>query len=173
MAGETTLTIVGNLTADPTLRFTQDGTSVANFNVASTPRTFDRAAGEWRDGDTLFLRCNVWREMADNAFHSLTRGMRVVVQGRMRQRSFDTREGERRTVFELEVDEVGPSLRYARAEVTKNQPRNAVPEKRATPVPQPEAAAEPGSADEVPWVSVDETELVGAAAGAAEEFPGF
>jgi single-strand DNA-binding protein len=119
MAGETVITVVGNLTADPELRFTSSGAAVANFTVASTPRTLDRQSGEWKDGDALFLRCNIWRQAAENAAESLTRGMRVVVQGRLRQRSFETREGEKRTVVEMEVDEVGPSLRYATAKVNK------------------------------------------------------
>jgi single-strand DNA-binding protein len=119
VAGDTTITVVGNLTADPELRFTPSGAAVANFTVASTPRTFDRQSGEWKDGDALFLRCNVWRQAAENVAESLTRGMRVMVSGRLRQRSFETREGEKRTVVELEVDEVGPSLRYATAKVNK------------------------------------------------------
>ena len=119
MAGETVIVVIGNLTADPELRFTPSGAAVANFTVASTPRTFDRQSGEWRDGDALFMRCNVWRQAAENVAESLTRGMRVVVSGRLRQRSFETREGEKRTVVELEVDEVGPSLRYATAKVNK------------------------------------------------------
>ncbi|HEX7303857.1 single-stranded DNA-binding protein [Lentzea sp.] len=119
MAGETTITVVGNLTADPELRFTQSGAAVASFTVASTPRTFDRQSGEWKDGEALFLRCNVWRQVAENVAESLTRGSRVVVTGRLRQRSFETKEGEKRTVVELEVDEIGPSLRYATAKVNK------------------------------------------------------
>lgn len=119
MAGETTITVIGNLTADPELRFTPSGAAVASFTVASTPRTFDRATGEWKDGEALFLRCNIWRQAAENVAESLTRGMRVLVAGRLRQRSFETREGEKRTVVELEVDEVGPSLRYATAKVNK------------------------------------------------------
>src|SRR4029077_6584730 len=119
MAGETTITLVGNLTADPELRFTPSGAAVANFTVASTPRTFDRQSGEWQDREALFPRCNVWRRPAENVAESLTRGMRVMVSGRLRQRSFETREGEKRTVVELEVDEVGPSLRYAPATVNK------------------------------------------------------
>ena len=119
MAGETIVHIVGNLTADPELRFTAAGAAVANFTVASTPRTFDRQSGEWKDGAALFLRCNLWRQPAENVAESLTRGMRVMVSGRLRQRSFETREGEKRTVVELEVDEVGPSLRYATAKVAK------------------------------------------------------
>src|SRR4051795_5438062 len=119
MAGETIVHIVGNLTADPDLRFTAAGVAVANFTVAATPRTFDRQSGEWKDGEALFLRCNLWRQPGENAAESLTRGMRVMVSGRLRQRSFETREGEKRTVVELEVDEVGPSLRYATAKVNK------------------------------------------------------
>ncbi|WP_439662381.1 single-stranded DNA-binding protein [Lentzea sp. HUAS TT2] len=119
MAGETTITVVGNLTADPELRFTQSGAAVASFTVASTPRTFDKNSGEWKDGEALFLRCNVWRQVAENVAESLTRGSRVLVSGRLRQRSFDTKEGEKRTVVELEVDEIGPSLRYATAKVNK------------------------------------------------------
>jgi single-strand DNA-binding protein len=119
MAGETTITVIGNLTADPELRFTPSGAAVASFTVASTPRTFDRNTGEWKDGEALFLRCNIWRQAAENVAESLTRGSRVLVSGRLRQRSFETREGEKRTVVELEVDEVGPSLRYATAKINK------------------------------------------------------
>jgi single-strand DNA-binding protein len=119
VAGETIITMIGNLTADPELRFTPSGAAVANFTVASTPRTFDRQTGEWRDGEALFLRCNIWRQAAENTAESLTRGMRVIVTGRLRQRSFETREGEKRTVLEMDVDEVGPSLRYATAKVNK------------------------------------------------------
>lgn len=121
MAGETVITVVGNLTADPELRFTPSGAAVASFTVASTPRTFDRQTSEWKDGDTLFLRCSIWREAAENVAESLTKGTRVVVQGRLVQRSFETREGEKRTVVEMQVDEVGPSLRYATAKVTRSQ----------------------------------------------------
>ncbi|HTM84652.1 MAG TPA: single-stranded DNA-binding protein [Mycobacterium sp.] len=117
--GDTTITVVGNLTADPDLRFTPSGAAVANFTVASTPRVFDRQTNEWKDGDALFLRCNIWREAAENVAESLTRGSRVIVTGRLRQRSFETREGEKRTVYEVEVDEVGPSLRYATAKINK------------------------------------------------------
>lgn len=119
MAGDTTITVVGNLTADPELRFTPSGAAVANFTVASTPRIYDRQAGEWKDGEALFLRCNIWREAAENVAESLTRGARVIVTGRLKQRSFETREGEKRTVMEVEVDEIGPSLRYATAKVNK------------------------------------------------------
>lgn len=119
MAGDTTITVVGNLTADPELRFTPSGAAVANFTVASTPRIYDRQSGEWKDGEALFLRCNIWREAAENVAETLTRGARVIVQGRLKQRSFETREGEKRTVFEVEVEEIGPSLRYATAKVNK------------------------------------------------------
>jgi single-strand DNA-binding protein len=119
VAGDTTITVVGNLTADPELRFTQSGAAVANFTVASTPRIFDRQSSEWKDGEALFLRCNIWREAAENVAESLTRGSRVIVTGRLKQRSFETREGEKRTVFEVEVDEIGPSLKYATAKVNK------------------------------------------------------
>ena len=119
MAGDTTITVVGNLTADPELRFTPAGAAVANFTVASTPRTYDRQSGEWKDGEALFLRCSIWREAAENVAESLTRGSRVIVSGRLKQRSFETREGEKRTVVELEVDEIGPSLKYATAKVNK------------------------------------------------------
>jgi single-strand DNA-binding protein len=119
MAGETTITIIGNLVDDPDLRFTPSGAAVANFRIASTPRTFDRQANEWKDGEALFLSCAVWRQAAENVAESLQRGMRVIVQGRLKARSFETREGEKRTVFEIDVDEVGPSLKYATAKVTK------------------------------------------------------
>ncbi|QUR65721.1 single-stranded DNA-binding protein [Mycobacterium spongiae] len=119
MAGDTTITVVGNLTADPELRFIPSGAAVANFTVASTPRIYDRQSGEWKDGEALFLRCNIWREAAENVAESLTRGSRVIVSGRLKQRSFETREGEKRTVVEVEVDEIGPSLRYATAKVNK------------------------------------------------------
>ena len=125
MTGETVITVIGNLTADPELRWTQAGAPVADFTVASTPRTFDRNAGEWRDGDTLFMRCSVWRDTAENVAESLRKGMRVIVQGRLTQRSYDTQQGERRTVVELQVDEVGPSLRRARAQVTRIQAQAA------------------------------------------------
>ncbi len=125
MAQDTQLTIIGNLTADPELTFTPRGDGVVNFTVASTPRYFDRAAGEWRDGDPLFLRCSLWRQAAENLAESLTRGARVIVSGRLKQRSFTTREGENRTVVELEVDEAGPSLRYATAKITRTPSRSA------------------------------------------------
>jgi single-strand DNA-binding protein len=120
MAGDTQITIAGNLVDDPQLRYTPTGQAVANFRVASTPRFRDNATGEWKDGDSLFLSCNVWRQAAENVAESLQRGMRVIVQGRLRQRSYETKEGEKRTVYEIEVDEVGPSLRNASAKVTKS-----------------------------------------------------
>lgn len=121
MAGETVITVIGNLTADPELRFTPSGAAVANFTIASTPRTFDRQSNDWKDGDTLFLRASVWRDAAENVAETLTKGMRVVAQGRLKSRSYETKEGEKRNVTELEVDEIGPSLRYASAKVTRAQ----------------------------------------------------
>jgi len=119
MAGETVITVVGNLVDDPELRFTPSGAAVANFRLASTPRTYDRQSGEWKDGETLWLGCSVWRQAAENVAESLTKGTRVVVQGRLKSRQYETREGEKRTVFEIDVDEIGPSLRSATAKVTK------------------------------------------------------
>jgi single stranded DNA-binding protein (ssb) len=119
MAGETIITVVGNLTSDPELRYTQNGLAVANFTIASTPRTFDRASNDWKDGDALFLRASVWRDFAEHVAGSLTKGSRVVATGRLRQRSYETKEGEKRTSIELEIDEIGPSLRYATAQVTR------------------------------------------------------
>src|SRR5437868_536863 len=119
MAGDTVITVVGNLTADPELRFTPSGAAVASFTIASTPRTFDKNSNEWKDGEALFLRCSIWRQAAENVAESLQRGMRVVAQGRLKQRSYETREGEKRTVIELEVDEIGPSLKYATAKVNR------------------------------------------------------
>ena len=121
MAGETTITVIGNLTGDPELRFTPSGAAVANFTVASTPRTFDRQSNDWKDGETLFMRCSVWREAAENVAESLHRGTRVIVSGRLKSRSYETKEGEKRTVIEMDVDEVGPSLRYATAKVNRTQ----------------------------------------------------
>lgn len=121
MAGETSITITGNLTADPELRFTASGSAVANFTIASTPRTYDRGAGEWKDGDTLFLRASVWREMAENVAESLTKGDRVIASGILKSRSYETREGEKRTVIELEVEDIGLSLRYNAAVAARGQ----------------------------------------------------
>jgi len=119
MAGETPITLIGNLTADPELRFTANGAAVASFTVASTPRTFDRQTNEWKDGDAMFINCSVWRQYAENVAESLQKGARVIVQGRLKSRSYETREGEKRTVFEVDVDEVGPALRYATAKLTR------------------------------------------------------
>lgn len=121
MAGETVITVVGNLTSDPELRYTQNGIAVANFTIASTPRNFDRAANEWKDGDALFLRASVWKEFAEHVAGSLTKGSRVIATGRLKQRSYETKEGEKRTSMELEIDEIGPSLRYATASLTRAQ----------------------------------------------------
>ncbi len=120
-AGDTNITVIGNMVADPELRFTPSGAAVASFRIASTPRFFDKQANEWRDGDSLFLTCNVWRQYAENVAESLSKGMRVIVTGRLKQRSYETREGEKRTVFELEVDDVGPALRNATAKVNRVQ----------------------------------------------------
>jgi len=127
MAGETQITLVGNLTAAPELRFTPSGAAVASFTVASTPRTFDRQTNEWRDSEAMFLNCSVWRQPAENAAQSLTKGMRVIVQGRLRARSYDDRDGNRRTVFEVQVDEIGPSLRYATAQVARTNSGQQAP----------------------------------------------
>ncbi|MDO4919911.1 single-stranded DNA-binding protein [Kocuria sp.] len=124
MAGDTIITVVGNLTADPELRFTTSGAAVCNFTVASTPRQYDKQSNEWVDQETLFMRCSVWREAAENVAESLSKGNRVIVQGRLKARSYETKEGERRTSTELEVDEVGPSMKYATAKVTRNSRQN-------------------------------------------------
>ena len=165
MAGETVITVVGNLVDDPELRFTPSGAAVANFRIASTPRTFDKQSNEWKDGDALFLTCSVWRQAAENVAESLQKGMRVVVQGRLKSRQYETREGEKRTVFEIDVDEVGPSLRYATAKVTRTQRSGggggygaqqggggqAANDPWATPAPQgaPAGGQSAGGAD--PW----------------------
>lgn len=124
MTGEPIVTVIGNLTADPELRFTPAGAAVANFTIASTPRTFDRQSNEWKDGETLFLRCSLWREAAENVSESLTKGMRVMAQGMLKARSYDTKEGDKRTVMEFEVDEIGPSLKYATAKVNRTSRGN-------------------------------------------------
>ena len=150
MAGETPLTVVGNLVADPELRYTQSGAPVASFTVASTPRTFDRQSNEWKDGDALFLRCSAWRELAENIAESLTKGMRVIVQGRLTQRSYEDRDGQKRTVVELQVDEIGPSLKYASAKVTRTPKSGG----QASRPAQGDAWSTPpggGYADEVPF----------------------
>ncbi|WP_168625963.1 MULTISPECIES: single-stranded DNA-binding protein [unclassified Cryobacterium] len=140
MAGETVITVVGNLTADPELRYTQNGLAVANFTIASTPRTFDRQSNDWKDGETLFIRGSVWREFAEHVAGSLTKGSRVIAQGRLKQRSYETKEGEKRTSLELEVDEIGPSLRYATAQLTRTSGGGGA---RSTGADEPWAAAAP------------------------------
>jgi single-strand DNA-binding protein len=152
MAGETTITVVGNLTGDPELRYTPNGDVVANFTIASTPRLFDRQANEWRDGQALFLRCSLWRQPAEHVAQSLNKGYRVIVTGRLKQRSFETREGEKRTVIELDVDEVGPSLRYATATATRITRGNATTTPPASAPPHADPWSAPaGSHDEPPF----------------------
>ena len=148
MAGETVITIVGNLTNDPEVKWTQSGAAVTSFTVASTPRTFDRETSEWRDGQSLFMRCTAWREMGENAAESLRKGMRIIVQGRLTQRSFETSEGERRTVVELQVDEVGPSLRRAKAQVIRTAAHGGAPQGYAQ-TGAPVSAFDPDD----PWAS--------------------
>jgi single-strand DNA-binding protein len=138
-AGDVQITIVGNLVEDPNLRFTPSGQAVANFRIASTPRFLDKQTNEWKDGDPLFLTCNVWRQAAENCAESLQRGMRVIVQGRLKQRSYETREGEKRTVYEIEADEIGPSLKNATAKVNKTQRQGGRPTANAQAAPQPAA----------------------------------
>lgn len=159
MAGETVITVVGNLTADPELRYTQNGLAVSNFTIASTPRTYDKQANEWKDGDALFLRASVWREFAEHVAGSLTKGMRVVAQGRLTQKAYTDKEGNQRTSIELEVDEIGPSLRYATAQVTRaasggstSQPVSSVNNGVPAPSPTQEPWTTPGSfGDDTPF----------------------
>jgi single-strand DNA-binding protein len=141
MSGETTITVIGNITADPELRFTQSGLAVANFTIASTPRSFDRETNDWKDGDALFVRCSVWRDHAQHIASSLRKGLRVIASGRLVQRSYETKEGEKRTSFELEIDEVGPALRYATAVVRKATKGEQAADSTAEPWGQ--AGAEP------------------------------
>ncbi|MFE7135888.1 single-stranded DNA-binding protein [Streptomyces sp. NPDC057638] len=154
MAGETTITLIGNLVDDPELRFTPSGAGVAKFRVASTPRVFDKTTNEWKDGESLFLTCSVWRHVAENVAESLTKGMRVIVQGRLRQRSYETAEGEKRTVYELDVEEVGPSLRNATAKVAKVQRNGQAQQngwqRQPAQAPQADAWASAPSADDQP-----------------------
>jgi single-strand DNA-binding protein len=163
MANEPVMTLIGNLTADPELRFTQTGTAVANFTVASTPRTFDKRTGEWNDGQALFMRCTIWQDAAENVAESLRRGARVIVSGRLQQRSFQTREGEKRTVVELQVDEIGPSLRWAVATVEKAG-RGAQSRPSQNTDQHPDDAWGDAPADR---------ELVGVGAGAGGDTPPF
>jgi single stranded DNA-binding protein len=167
MAGETTITVIGNLTADPELRFTpSSGSAVANFTVASTPRTFDRQSNEWKDGETLFLRCSLWREAAENVAESLTKGTRVIVTGRLKSRSYETKEGEKRTVIELEAEEIGPSLRYASAKVNRT-PRNGGQS-------MPPAAGDGGAANEDSWaMPAGQSQGWGQGTGYGESEPPF
>lgn len=148
MAGETVITVVGNLTSDPELRYTQNGLAVANFTIASTPRTFDRASNEWKDGEALFLRASVWREFAEHVAGSLTKGSRVIATGRLKQRSYETKEGEKRTSFEIEIDEIGPSLRYATAQLTRtSSSREGGGGARGPIADEPWAASAPASSN--------------------------
>jgi single-strand DNA-binding protein len=158
MAGETTITVIGNLTADPELRYTQNGLAVANMTIASTPRTFDRASNDWKDGEPLFLRCSAWRELAEHAAASLTKGARVIAVGTLKQTSYETKEGEKRTSLELTLDEIAPSLRYATAQVTRSASGAARNTARGT-VDEPWAASEPDSSDvwNTPGNYTDET----------------
>jgi len=164
MAGETIITVVGNLTADPELRYTQNGIAVANFTIASTPRTYDRQSGEWKDGEALFMRASVWREFAEHVASSLTKGARVVATGRLRQRSYETKEGEKRTSIELEVDEVGPSLRYATAQV---QRQSSGASKSAGAIDDQWSSPAAGGAVQDPWA----TAAPGDAPSSAEDAP--
>lgn len=151
MSGETVITIVGNLTADPELRWTQSGSPVASFTIASTPRSFDRQSGEWKDGETLFMRCTAWREMAENIAESLRKGARALVRGRLVQRSFETREGDRRTVVELQADEVGVSLRHARAQVTRTGGQGQQGQSSAASAFAPASAEHESPTGSDPW----------------------
>jgi single-strand DNA-binding protein len=156
MAGDTIITVIGNLTADPELRFTPSGAAVASFTIASTPRSFDKATSEWKDGEALFLRCSIWRQAAESVCESLTRGMRVIAQGRLQQRSYETREGDKRTVIELQVDEIGPSLKYATAKVN-----------RAARQSDSQSSFSPPAATDDPWG------VAPAMAGAGNDEPPF
>lgn len=155
MANDTVITVIGNLTSDPEVRATPSGSMVANFTIASTPRTFDKQSNQWKDGEPLFLRSAVWRDAAENVAESLTKGMRVIAQGRLKSRSYDTKEGERRTVMELEVDEIGPSLQFASAKVTRTQRSgggfSAQPQQSAPQQSQPQQGWNAPAAD--PWSS--------------------
>jgi len=158
MAGETVITLVGNLTADPELRFTPTGAAVANFTVASTPRTFDRQTQEWKDGEAMYINCAAWRNLAENVAESLTKGSRVIVTGRLRSRSYEGREGERRTVFEIEVDEIGPSLRYATAKVTRTTSSGGSWQNNAAQPSQPDWQATSPTPENDPWANAQSDE---------------
>ncbi|MEA5456921.1 single-stranded DNA-binding protein [Sinomonas sp. JGH33] len=158
MAGETTITVIGNLANDPELRFTPSGSAVANFTVASTPRTFDRQTNQWVDGETLFLRASIWREAAENVAETLAKGMRVIVTGRLKSRSYETKEGEKRTVIELEVEEIGPSLRWSSAKVQRNQRAGQGPTQNTGPGQNEDPWAHGGAGQQQGWGSGAETE---------------
>ena len=164
-AGDTNITMIGNLVDDPELRFTPSGHAVANFTVASTPRNFDSKTNEWKDGDTLYLRCSLWRQPAENVAESLTKGMRVILSGRLKQRSYETKEGEKRTVFEVEVDEVGPSLRYATAKVTKTT--------RQAGAPSGFSAPSAGTSNDDPWAAASSSPAGGGWATTTNDEPPF
>lgn len=151
MAGETVITVVGNLTSDPELRYTQNGLAVANFTIASTPSIFDKATNEWKDGDALFLRASVWKEFAEHVAASLSKGSRVMAQGRLKQRSYETKEGEKRTSMELEIDEIGPSLRYATAQVTRASSNNNQRDNRAKANGRQQGGQQQGGGQEEQW----------------------
>ena len=162
MAGETVITVVGNLTGDPELRYTQNGLAVANFTIASTPKNFDKQTNEWKDGDALFLRASVWKEFAEHVAGSLTKGSRVVATGRLKQRSYETKEGEKRTSIELEIEEIGPSLRYATAQVTKAASSRGGGGSQAAPQPaaeEPWAASNPAAATGDVWNVPDDQQI--------------
>lgn len=151
MAGDTNITVVGNLVDDPELRFTASGVAVANFRVASTPRSFDRQTNEWKDGESLFLSCSVWRQYAENVAESLTKGTRVIVSGRLKQRSYETNNGEKRTVFEVDVEEVGPALRNATAKINRISRSGAEGTGRSAPVDDPWATGPATTQEEPPF----------------------
>jgi single-strand DNA-binding protein len=167
-AGDTTITMIGNLVDDPELRFTPSGAAVAKFRVASTPRYLDKTTNEWKDGESLFLQCQIWRQAAENVAESLTKGMRVILSGRLKQRSYETKEGEKRTVFEVEVDEVGPSLRNATAKVTRAQRAGGTSGGFAAP-----AAAGGESINDDPWAAASTTSAGGGWATTTSEEPPF
>ena len=167
-AGDTTITMIGNLVDDPELRFTPSGAAVAKFRVASTPRYLDKTTNEWKDGESLFLQCQIWRQAAENVAESLTKGMRVILSGRLKQRSYETKEGEKRTVFEVEVDEVGPSLRNATAKVTRAQRAGGTSGGFSAP-----AAATGASFNEDPWAAASTNSAGGGLATTPSEEPLF
>ena len=164
-AGDTTITMIGNLVDDPELRFTPSGAAVAKFRVASTPRYLDKQTNEWKDGESLFLQCQIWRQAAENVAESLTKGMRVILSGRLKQRSYETKEGEKRTVFEVEVDEVGPSLRNATAKVTKTQRAGGTSGGFSAPAGE--------SINDVPWAAASSTPTGGGWATTTNDEPPF